>query len=81
MPCSVIHSRPWTSTSTPAISRARSARALGVRSLAGVSCSSRAKFWRVGPDGAAVHGVGDVVMCGDDDLVELARRIVLGRAR
>ncbi len=37
---------------------------------------------RVGPDGAAVHRVGDVVVGGDDHLVELARRLVLGaRAR
>ena len=78
MPCSAIHSRPWTSTSTPSISRARSASALGVRSLAGVSCSSRAKFCASAPTAPRCDGVGDVVVAGDDDLLELARRLVLG---
>ena len=78
MPCSAIQSRPWTSTSTPAISRARSASARGREVVGRRVLQLAGEVLGVGADGAAVHGVGDVVVGGDDHLVELARRLVLG---
>src|SRR4051794_32733773 len=44
MPRATIPSRPSTSTLTPSSSRARSARRVGVISLAGAFCRSRARF-------------------------------------
>jgi hypothetical protein len=56
IPCSARKSRPKTSTSTPASARARSARAAGVMSLAGVFCRSRAAFWASATTAAASTG-------------------------
>ena len=73
MPCSAIHSRPWTSTSTPSISL----RALGERAgreVVGRRVLQLAReVLRVGPDGAAADGLGDVVVGGDDDLLRRSR--------
>ena len=58
--------------------RARSASALG-REVVGRRVLQLAReVLRVGADAPRCDGVGDVVVGGDDHLVELARRLVLG---
>ena len=65
-------SRPCTSTLTPSSARAASARAAGVRSLAGVFCRSRATVAAWATTAAASDRARDVVVGGDDQLLDRA---------